>query len=1533
MSQNKNRSFFYRNPRITGFLVFLVIFIIAQSLTLQRYMLNLSETEKENTEELNSVIDQLQYNLNYALSTTNTLAFIVENYGVPRDYDSIAKKLLETNTLIDGVQLLQDGTITHTYPLEGNEEVIGYKVAEDPSRRKEVFMAAEKGQMYFAGPFELRQGGMGIVGRVPLNLENDSLAFAAVVIRMKKLLERSGISNDKERFLYQISKINPQTGVMEYFIDTEADFSESQVATIEIPLGQWIVYVKEQNPNYFRGILQLALLGLVLSVMAGFLTWVLVRRPEELEKLVYRQSRTILENQRLLQALVQNSLDAVAIISPDGSNKYVSPSVTKVLGYTVNEIMKINLFDILHDDDKPFVAEEMQYVLQNPGKTILGHVSRIRHKDGSWRWIESSITNLLDDPAVNGIVDNFRDITDRKEAQDQLIKEKNLSEAIIDSLPGIFYLSNKEGRVLVWNQNFEKVSGYTGEEIAKMTPIDFFAKEDQQYISDRINMVFEDGESHAETYFYTKNKEKIYYYFTGRTILYENEICLLGTGIDLSKRKQAEEELEKSEEQLLSIFNNSISAVIMMDGNGMITNWNTTAEQMFGWKSEEVLNKPMHHFIMPEKHVQAHLEGMENYNKTGNGPIINTNTELTAITKSKKEIDISLGVTTVKIRGKEYFIGFINDITQQKEAERQKEYEKRNREALINATEDQIWSVSQEITLISANDAFKKSFAIYTGIQIKEGDYTLADDLFETEYLNLWKGYYERGLKGERFTVETTVPPKAKQEKKTVETSFSPILVNNDVVGVACYARDITQRIKTEEEIKDYNEKLKTAQEIAQLGYWEHVKGEEILFWSDQIYRIWELDKETYTPTTTSFFEAVVPADREKFYLYSNRPVDLVDEQDIEYRIITATGKLKWIHQYGQKVEDHQTNRTLFKGTIRDITHQKTQEEAILEFNEKLQTAQKIAKLGYWEFDFKNEKLTWSDQVYEIWEKSEKTFKVSPEAFYNTIHPDDFEEYYTEQKKALKGEKALEKEHRIVLDSGKIKWVLERGELVFNDKGDPLIFEGTVQDITGQKLIELELREQNHFIKTAIDNLPVGIAVRNIHTGKFTLMNKNFTEIYGWSQRELRDVNTFFEKVYPDPEYRNKIKNQIFSDLDSKDTERMQWEGLQVTTKKGANRIINARNIPLYDQNLMISTVLDVTEKYLAEQRLAISNERYEYVTKATFDAVWDWDFPANNMFWGEGFKTIFGHDVENTSPEFWYSNIHPDDYERIKKSIENAIKGNGRNWENEYRFKHANGTYRFVKDRGIILRNVERKALRMIGALQDITSQKEYEMKLLDVNQKLRNLSAHLQEAREEERISIAREIHDELGQQLTGIKLDVSWLKSKVDLNFPEDGERTVRLIENINKTINDVRKIASHLRPGVLDDLGLEAAIEWQTQQFQTQTGINCTLHFENVSGNYGKEINTAIYRIYQEALTNVMRHAQATAVETIFKETDNTLTLEVTDNGIGIDDADKNNTFSLGITGMRERALMINAEFFVKKQKEGGTKVKVSVNLNS
>jgi len=637
------------------------------------------------------------------------------------------------------------------------------------------------------------------------------------------------------------------------------------------------------------------------------------------------------------------------------------------------------------------------------------------------------------------------------------------------------------------------------------------------------------------------------------------------------------------------------------------------------------------------------------------------------------------------------------------------------------------------------------------------------------EYLNLWQELYDKALSGQSYTIETIVPETENSDLQYIETSFNPIYFNNTVEGVACYARDVTQ---------------------------------------SRIYQ-----------------------------------------------------------------------------------------KEIVEYNKKLMTAQKIANMGYWELDLKKNELFWSDQVYTIWGVNKDSFEVNFDSYYNSIHDDDKIRFKNHHQEAINETTTLDIEQRIVLPNGEIKWVHELGNIIFDSEKNPIRLEGTVQDITEQKLATLELEEQNNFIKTALENLPIGIAVNKIDDGKATLMNKTFSDIYGWSQDELKDIESFFENVYPDPIYRKQIKDQIISDLQSGDPNRMNWEGVKITTKKGKQRIINAKNIPLYDQNLMISSVLDVTEKALAEEQLLISNERYEYVTKATYDAIWDWDFKTDYLYWGDGFKTIFGHKNIEKKSNSWEKNIHPEDSERVIKGINAAINGTKKSWSDEYRFKKGDGTYAFVKDKGVILRNIERKAIRMIGAIQDITKQKEYEQHILDINTKLRNLSAHLQTAREEERIFIAREIHDELGQQLTGIKLDIAWLKNKAETYYPEGKERTERLIESINNTINKVRKIATNLRPGVLDDLGLEAAIEWHFQQFKEQNQLECHFTASYLNHNYGKAINTAVYRIFQEALTNINRHANATIVEVNLYEHNHHLILEVKDNGKGISDVEKNNTKSL------------------------------------
>ena len=209
-----------------------------------------------------------------------------------------------------------------------------------------------------------------------------------------------------------------------------------------------------------------------------------------------------------------------------------------------------------------------------------------------------------------------------------------------------------------------------------------------------------------------------------------------------------------------------------------------------------------------------------------------------------------------------------------------------------------------------------------------------------------------------------------------------------------------------------------------------------------------------------------------------------------------------------------------------------------------------------------------------------------------------------------------------------------------------------------------------------------------------------------------------------------------------------------------------------------------------------------------------------------------------------------------------------------------------------------------------------------------LRALTGHLRFVREEERTRIAREVHDELGQALTGIKLDLSWLSGKIS------GERVLQrkikaMSAHIDATILTVRRIATELRPGVLDNLGLAAAIEWQAAEFQERTGIRCEVKIAVAETIWDREFNTMCFRIFQETLTNVIRHAKATRVDVSLTQVDHELILTVRDNGRGILEKEVIHAQSIGLIGMKERVAQAGGQVFFFGLPNRGTTVTMRV----
>jgi two-component system sensor histidine kinase UhpB len=230
------------------------------------------------------------------------------------------------------------------------------------------------------------------------------------------------------------------------------------------------------------------------------------------------------------------------------------------------------------------------------------------------------------------------------------------------------------------------------------------------------------------------------------------------------------------------------------------------------------------------------------------------------------------------------------------------------------------------------------------------------------------------------------------------------------------------------------------------------------------------------------------------------------------------------------------------------------------------------------------------------------------------------------------------------------------------------------------------------------------------------------------------------------------------------------------------------------------------------------------------------------------------------------------------------------------------------------------------VAVLTDITDRREVEIELRRSHEELRSLSLHLEGVREKESKRIAGEIHDVLGQQLTTLKIDLSWLTERVLSGEKDTGkilEKINAMSDLIGQTIQAVQEISAELRPGMLDDLGLLPAIEWLSQDFQNRTKIKCRTHFDRDDIDLDPDLATAIFRISQEALTNIVRHANATRVQISLKTKDGALVLVIQDNGKGIKKEHIWDPSSLGIIGIRERVRRFSGELTISGTPQKGT----------
>lgn len=336
-------------------------------------------------------------------------------------------------------------------------------------------------------------------------------------------------------------------------------------------------------------------------------------------------------SEEFYQKFIEPIPNPILIVNNDGECLFANFSACLFLDYQRQEIIGKNIYDII------LPKGELRFSIERQQQRVKSNYQewQFKRKDGELIWGEIYTRSL-----ENGTWEIFiNDITEYKKIGDRLTKEKTIAKSIINSLPGVFYLFSEKGKYLLWNKNFEQVSGYSAEEIARMSPLDFVDQDEKEAIEEKISEVFATGETSIEANFLCKDRSKIPYLFTGKKAEFDNVPCLLGMGLDLSKHKLAENEAFK----LAAIVESSDDAIISKDFNGNILSWNKSAERIFGYTADEVIGKNVRLLFPPdlieeEKDIIGKIKAGEHLK----------NYETVRVRKDGTHFPISLTVSPIK---------------------------------------------------------------------------------------------------------------------------------------------------------------------------------------------------------------------------------------------------------------------------------------------------------------------------------------------------------------------------------------------------------------------------------------------------------------------------------------------------------------------------------------------------------------------------------------------------------------------------------------------------------------------------------------------------------------------------------------------------------------------------------------------------------------------------------------------------------------------------------------------------------------------
>ena len=1296
------------------------------------------------------------------------------------------------------------------------------------------------------------------------------------------------------------------------FTLTEEQLRDQRVRTVEIYTRLVII----TSVLFALGV------GVFLAVFTQLRMRLIAARFQGLLNLADEREEALRQNRQWLSVTLGSIGDAVLATGNQGRITFLNPVAAALTGWNADEAQgrpAHEVFRIINEKTQEAAEDIFARVLREGHAAELANHTAVVAKNGAVTPVEDNaapIRNIAGE--VIGVVLVFRDVTARRRAHEA---QQYLS-AIVDSSDDAIVGKSLDGVITSWNLGAARLYGYTaaemiGKPISMLAPVD--RQDETQEFLERVSA----GQrvDHYESIRQRKDGSLLDVSLTISPI-FDTTGKIVGASTiarDITERKRAERELQSTLQRFFLILSSMYPAVLLVSPDGDIEFVNQAFCDMYnleappadfvGVSQAQFLAKIRNCYLDPEAAMARILAIV------GRGEPV-----------AQEEFTMQNGRTFLRdfvplnVDGQLYGrLWLQRDITERKRAEeelRESEEQFRN---LANAIPQLCWMANADGWIFWYNQRWFQ----YTGTTPEQmegwGWKSVHDPDALPGVLERWTASIHTGQPFDMVFPLRGADGLFREFLTRVIPIKSP---NGKVVRWFGTNTDITDIKRAEMRLRRFYET-----DLFAILYWKIDGG--VVDANDEFLRMFGYSREELRAGLVNWSEMTPPEysalDEDARRQIRETGVHLPFEKEF----IRKDGARVWVIISAAAYDDDRSQGVSF---MLDISERKRAEEALQRSEKRYRNLFSAMAEGFcvlevlFDVDGKPEDYRFLE-VNDAFEK-QTGLRDAVGKRMRELAPDHEAHWFEIYGKiALTGEPAHFMNQAKALNRFYDVHAYRVGEpeqrrvaVVFND-------------ITDIKRAEAALRHSEKQLQQIIDGAPETMVFLKDLEGRFITINSPLEKMLGVTRDEIRGKTDY------------DIITRDRADLYRAHDRQVMATGQPILVEEtalladGQEHIFLASKFPLFDADgkpyAVCAISVDITDRRRAEQSIRKSEERLRMqmdrmpIGCIVFDRhnCFNQLNPAAEHILGYTATELRGQHANVIVPE----TLRPQVESIMRRLAEGDMTAHSVN-ENLTR----NGATILCQWTNTPLRDGAGNFIGFLSMVQDITERKRAEDALLRSEKEafqrgqLRALAEKTRQVREEERKRVARDLHDDLGQLLTAIKMDLTWTKRHLTGAKGEVQDRLARSIEMVGDGVNSVRRICSGLRPGVLDDLGLPAAIEWEAGEFASRTGIDCEVILPSSDLHVDSEVSTTIFRIFQECLTNVMRHAQARSVRVSLAAEDGNLSLIVQDDGVGFQESNASNPMgSLGILGMKERAQACGGEVIIASSPGNGTTVAIRV----